>query len=296
MPVFGPIFLLAAVISAADYAGAGVCRNCHPAESAAQSATEHAHALARSQLPQPGEWAFGAGLQAITFVRRLDSESYLEEAESWYRTLGGYARTPGHTDGAGVRDRVFDPSAAILRCFACHSTGPLRVSSDQTITPLDPGVHCEVCHGPAAAHAREPARVHPQNPGTFTAGHLNQFCGQCHRTPAAAGESPNLGDPWNARHQPLMLAASVCFRESKGRLSCLTCHSPHTPLERKAGAYDAACGQCHAAPRHKLSVVGRACVECHMPAVRAQPYLAFANHRIGVYSQANPMVPVIAGR
>jgi hypothetical protein len=195
--VFGPMLLLAGFISAADYAGSGVCRDCHPSESAAQSASEHTHALTRSQSPQPGEWAFGAGAQAITFVRRLDSESYLEESRSWYSALDGYARTPGHTDSAGVRDRFFDPSAAILRCFACHSTGQLRVSSDQTIMPAEPGVHCEVCHSPAAAHIRDPARLRPQNPGRFTAGELNQFCGQCHRMPAATGESPNLSDTWN---------------------------------------------------------------------------------------------------
>ncbi len=206
------------------------------------------------------------------------------------------ARTPGHKTSAGIRDRIFDLSAAILRCFACHSTGPLRISSDQSIVPNELGIRCEACHGAAAAHAREPARFHPENPGRFTADQLNHFCGDCHRMPAASGAAPNLRDPWNARHQPLLLAASACFRESKGRLSCLTCHSPHAPLEQKLAAYDVACGRCHAHPRHKLSSAGRACAECHMPAVQAQPHLVFANHRIAVYSPADPMSPIVARR
>lgn len=292
--VFGPVFLFIAALPASDYAGSEACRHCHAAEFAAQSATAHAHALAPSAPPQPGDWAFGAGVQAITFVRRLDSEFYLEEGRSWYRALGGLARTPGHADTAGIRDRVFDPGAAILRCFGCHSTGPLRVSGDRTITPAEPGVRCEVCHGPAAAHARDPARVRPRNPGSFTAGELNGFCGQCHRAPLEAGESVMLTEPWNARHQPLMLDASACFRQSQGRLTCLTCHSPHAPLERTSAAYDSVCGRCHAAPSHQAAVAGEACVDCHMPKVAAQPYLLFSNHRIAVYSPANSMLPVTA--
>lgn len=77
-------------------------------------------ALSRSKPGQPGQWAFGSGAQAITFVRRLDPDYYLEEGRSWYRAVGGYARTPGHTGSGGVRDRIYDPSAMILRCFACH--------------------------------------------------------------------------------------------------------------------------------------------------------------------------------
>ena len=39
---------------------------------------------------------------------------------------------------------------------------------------------------------------------------------------------------------PPLLAASACFRKSGGRLTCLTCHSPHAAMERKPAAYDAA--------------------------------------------------------
>ena len=66
-------------------------------------------------------------------MRRLDPTYYLEEGETWYRAIDGYARTPGHRAAGGVRDRVFDPSATILRCFGCHSTGRLRVVEDRGI-------------------------------------------------------------------------------------------------------------------------------------------------------------------
>jgi hypothetical protein len=285
-----------AAASESDYAGAEACRKCHLAQFAAQSSSAHAGALARAKAPQPGDWAFGAGSQAITFVSRLNAETYLEEGESWYRALKGYARTPGHLAAAGLRYRIFGPEAGILRCFACHSTGPLSLSEGEAIVPLELGVRCEACHGPAGAHVRDPERSHPKNPGKLTAGELNDFCGACHRMPAAAGETPDLRAAWNVRHQPLLLAASACFRASQGRLNCLTCHSPHAPLETKLAAYDAACAKCHSAPKHSKPVAGRACAECHMPAVRPQPNLTFANHRIAVYSGADPLSPVTGRR
>ncbi len=284
--------MLLAAAAAPDYAGSAVCRQCHSEIYLLQSTTAHARALTRSKPPQPGEWAFGAGTQAITFVSRADADNYLELGESWYRRLNGFALTPGHRNAAGVRYRIFDPSAAIFRCFACHSTGPLSQANDEAIVPLEPGVRCEVCHGPSAAHARDPAYVHPNNPRRATADQLNDLCGACHRMPAAAGSATDLRNPWNARHQPLLLAVSACFRKSDGKLTCLTCHSPHAPLEQKLAAYDVVCRGCHATPRHKKPVSGRACAECHMPAVRPSPNLAFANHRIAVYAAADPMSPL----
>lgn len=285
-----PLFPASAAVS--DYAGAAACRTCHPAEFAAQSSSAHAHALARSNPSQPGEWAFGAGLQAITFVSRAGSENYLELGESWYRKLNGMALTPGHHNTAGVRYRIFDPSAAILRCFSCHSTGPISVApADESIVPLEPGVRCEVCHGPAASHGRDPRLVHPRNPLRLSASELNDLCGACHRMPSPAGGAADLRNPWNARHQPLMLAASSCFLKSDGRLNCFTCHAPHAPLEQRLAAYDGACVKCHSSPRHTRPTEGRPCAGCHMPAVRPLPNLAFANHRIAVYTPADPMWP-----
>jgi hypothetical protein len=284
--------LLFAVVSAADYAGGPACGKCHPAEFAMQSRSAHAHSLARSIPPQPGDWAFGAGEQAITFVTRVDPGHYLEEGQSWYKRLNGYALTPGADSLAGTRYRLFDPAAGMLRCFSCHSTGPVTLAADEAIVPHELGVRCETCHGPGAAHARDPAHVHPVNPGKLSAVRLNELCGNCHRMPAAAADTPDLRNPWNMRHQPLLLAASACFQRSQGRLTCLTCHSPHAPLQHNIASYNAACAKCHAAPRHSSSVAGLPCAGCHMPSVKPTENLVFANHRIAVYGSADPLSPV----
>ncbi len=285
--------LLAASLSAADspYAGSRACQPCHASEYAAQSQSGHALALAPSKPPQPGEWAFGAGSQAITFVRHRDPDTYLELGQSWFRTLNAYASTPGHPKGEDIPYRTFDPSAGIMRCFACHSTGPLALADNQDLIPHELGVRCEACHGASAQHAADPGRHAAENPGRYTAKAINELCGDCHRMPAGATETTDLRDPWNARHQPLTLAASACFRESSGRLSCLTCHSPHARVDRNIASYDVRCQSCHPGVKHSKPVSGTPCASCHMPPVHPQANLTFANHRIAIYAPADPLTP-----
>lgn len=287
---FVPPALLAA--GPADYAGAEACKSCHAANFTSQSNTSHAHALARSAPGQQGEWAFGAGLQATTFVTRIDRESYREDGLSWYRSLNGYAVTPGQHDEKGVVFRTFDPAARILTCFACHSTGPLSVGRDEEVIPHELGVRCEVCHGPAAAHVKDPAHNPLRTPAQLAAPAISRFCGQCHRTDSESGEElKDLRDPRNAKDQPLRLAASACFLRSNGRLNCVTCHDPHRQLDQNASSYDAGCKICHAGKVHRQPVSGQACVSCHMPSIPDGPNLSFANHRIAVYAPGNPVVP-----
>jgi hypothetical protein len=271
----------------ADYVGAEACRGCHEAKFVAQSASPHGRALARSAAPQPGDWAFGAGRQAITFVTRMDRESYREDGLTWYRATDSYGVTPGQHDTKGVVFRTFDAGARILSCFACHSTGPLTLGKDDEVVPHELGVRCEVCHGPGAAHVKDPAKTPLRMPTE------NRFCGQCHRTDSETGEElTDLRDPRNAKDQALRLAASACFVRSKGRLNCVTCHDPHGQSEQNASSYDARCQGCHAKKVHKQDVAGQACASCHMPRISGGPSLSFANHRIGVYAAGNPVVPV----
>jgi hypothetical protein len=289
--------LPAAPAAGADgYAGAEACRICHAANFASQSNTAHARALAPSSPAQPGDWAFGAGLQAITFVTRVSRESYREDGLTWYRALNGYAITPGQHDEKGVLFRTFDPGARILSCFACHSTGPLSLGPEDEVVPHELGVRCEVCHGAAAAHAADPAHNRLHTPAQLTASAMNRFCGQCHRTDSETGdEIADLRNPLNAKDQPLRLAASACFLRSNGRLNCLTCHPPHEELEQNASGYDVRCQTCHQKAVHRRPVVGQACASCHMPLIPNGPNLKFSNHRIAVYSAQNPIVPVAAG-
>jgi hypothetical protein len=272
---------------AGGWAGSAVCRSCHEAQYWQQVATPHARALARAADARY-EWAFGAPVQATTYVSKYDEDHYVEHRLSYYTATGRLAPTPGHEHQPepGVLYRLFSPGAEILRCFQCHSTGPLRVTGERRIEPFEAGVRCEVCHGAGAAHARAPAKSNILNPKRYSAAEVNQFCGACHRKPAPSGESTDFRDPWNARHQPLYFAESACYQKSGGRLSCLTCHPPH------GGAVKESCGNCHNG-RHKANVAvgGKSCVACHMPPVKPRPELSFANHWIGVYRAGETLTP-----
>jgi tetratricopeptide (TPR) repeat protein len=85
-------------------------------------------------------------------------------------------------------------------------------------------------------------------------------------------------------HHPYRLMQSRCWRESSGRLSCLTCHDPHrkVPAEERAAHYRTACLSCHAPeacgrkrhgapPSPAAQPAGEGdCVSCHMPERRTE--------------------------
>lgn len=275
--------------AAGQYAGSAACSGCHPAQYKSQSQSIHAGALKPAPSGIKAGWAFGSGAQAITYVSQVDADTYVEHGRSWYAAIKGEDLTPGHKNGKGVPYRTFDPASRILRCFQCHSTGKLSLGENESIKPSEPGVRCESCHGPGANHiARKGDRLEIFNPNRLTAEGINDFCGACHRMPPAAGEDTDWTNAWNTRHQPLYLSQSECFRQSRGRLSCFTCHDPHGA----AKPVDAACAACHATPKHRAVVTGKSCAGCHMPKARPHPHLAFANHWIGVYAPANALMPV----
>ena len=244
-------------------------------------------------LAVPIEWAFGAGQQAVTFVSRGNERFYLEHYLSYYSALRTFAPTPGHSklkpanlaEAAGLLYKVGDSQAGIDGCFECHSTGGL----DANLKPAEAGVHCESCHGPAAAHVSAPSQGNVTNPGRSSAASLNDLCGRCHRPPASDPAKIDWNFAWNVRHQPVYLSQSACFMKSRGRLTCLTCHAAHEPLRREATAYDARCLGCH--DTRPPACAPRGCPDCHMPRVSPEPPLRFTNHWIGVYGAGAKLKP-----
>jgi hypothetical protein len=318
----------------AGYIGAKACGECHSAEYTRQTESAHArslyrapeHPLASRFIPPaplwrqkyrfafeggpdglrfrtddgkyvtelPVDWAFGAGMHAVTFLSKVTPDLYLEVAFSYYADSNTLDLTPRHETlpAASLHESMGQPvksRTAGLQCFGCHSTGRATISETGGIRPAETGVRCEACHGPGGAHRDAALKGSPaqakrliRNPGTLGAAGLNEFCGQCHRV---AG---NLADvdwnsPWTYRHQPPYLARSRCFLKSAGKLSCLTCHDPHEAVRRDDAAfYRARCVGCHAAAHNQNAD----CTTCHMPAVRASSHLSFRNHQIGIYRRS----------
>ena len=256
------------------------------------------------------EWAFGAGEQAVTFVAQVDEGRYVEHHFSYYSASGTLGRTPGHRDiparGAedalGVYYETFGPRPSIMRCFQCHSTGPLALGAGFALQPRELGVRCEACHGPGRAHVRAVASgelaqagAAIRNPGRLQSVQLLRYCGDCHRPPASSGQVIDWSDPWNVRHQPVYLARSACVDTGEQPLACMRCHDPHGPLSAEAARAERRCLDCHADRSPPAAAcraaAGRACSSCHMPSVRPQDGLRFTNHWIGVYDTENPLRP-----
>lgn len=294
---------------AGDFAGSAVCARCHAEEARRHAATPHARALQK----QPTQWAFGSGLQAITYVSQIDAEHYLEHGLTEYSRTGKKDLTPGHQDAKGVRYRTFAPSAALLRCFQCHGTGDVTVDAKGAIGIAEAGVQCEACHGPGAGHAANPQLPNQiTHPGKLSPTAQNELCGACHRKASMVEGHLDWSNPWNTRHQPLYFSQSRCFLASQkapansapteqtngdGGLRCSTCHQAHAAKPAGSGT----CNTCHATPRHSAAVAGAVaaqgngrpdCITCHMPTVPAGPHLRFANHWIGIYRPGQPLQPV----
>src|SRR5450432_2435620 len=164
--------ITAAAPLAGQYIGSGACRACHTAKFESQSKTGHARALAVARpgvpisgIPAPesaAQWVFGAGEKATTWVSQTGEETIAEHGLSYYAATKSLDLTPGHANSNDLVYPTFDPVGTALRCFRCHSTGPVTLAARYKVQPSEPGIHCEACHGPGSAHVNSPGK-----PGTI---------------------------------------------------------------------------------------------------------------------------------
>lgn len=178
---------------------------------------------------------------------------------------------------------------------------------------LPEGVGCQRCHGPAAEHvwlalggigSNAEIRASVFNPGRLPAPRRDEVCMGCHLQPSVAlpglrrfgrgdfsfrpgepladyfvqvdveEEGRTAADRFEINHHPYRLRQSRCWIESKGALSCLTCHDPHrrVPASARAAHYRNACLTCHRLENLPAAAHTDAadCVSCHMAKRRTQ--------------------------
>jgi hypothetical protein len=163
----------------------------------------------------------------------------------------------------------------------------------------DHAIGCERCHGPGGHHVAAVAAgfssLETAGPGESSGAAINEMCGKCHSMHRPEVISAPRTDPvWN-RFQALALTWSRCFKESEGKLSCVTCHDPHRNRETSPARNEAKCLGCHGSPKANPTASKRSptstargkpatgkddstraqtvcpvnptrgCIECHMP-------------------------------
>jgi hypothetical protein len=232
------------------------------------------------------ELALGSGKNGMTYVKVLGENALAELHMSYFPKLRKWYVTPGTEKlGPANMGRLRDGEVA-RQCVLCHAV----TLPDNSLLPEQRflGVGCESCHGPGSNHI---AAVQAGKIGDLAITSLratdgdtiNQVCGTCHRLSTADVGVTEPSD--TARFQPYGLSQSKCFIQSKGNLTCITCHDPHTNAETNPRYYEAICLKCHATPsaasprRNPPSVVGKPCpvnpqtkcISCHMPRKRVFP-------------------------
>lgn len=191
-------------------------------------------------------------------------------------------------------------------CYDCHvsqiDTNYDAASDSYHTTWREPGINCEMCHGPAGKHvhlykAAEKSGKTPDELGLISFKQLtheqrNDACGACHAKASAITAGFRAGDKFfdhfslggfeNAdfyadgrdlgeNYTLTSWMLSPCVKA--GQLDCIHCHTSSGRYKYAKGDPNAACLPCHEErvknatehSHHRADSVGNRCVSCHMP-------------------------------
>jgi hypothetical protein len=251
------------------------------------------------------DFEFGSGAHAHGFLGQIDDTTWVDARLNYYTKIQGWDFTSSqdvaqpHLQEQPL-GRPLD-NIKVLRCFQCHTT-VLRADgvrdsppdgSGMTVRPDKSvlGVTCEGCHGPRAEHARDRKAGKPvYRPAPMTPSGINQMCGKCHGLSDVNPDHPVL-----TRFQPWGLEQTPCFRQSGGKLSCVSCHDPHENLKRDTKFYESKCMGCHTGASGSVAKrvcpvnATSGCVGCHMPTDSSSMlHVSFSDHRIRIVKPGDP--------
>ena len=241
-------------------------------------------------------WVIGSGRvgHSLLFTQgnRLFQSplSYYTEAAKWQLSPGFQRRSQLDLT------RVVEPS-----CLNCHTS-----SFNPATLALEPGISCERCHGLSAQHIATAGKVAALNPKKLPAHERDSICAQCHLTGSArvakfrpsgdtyqpgkrlsdfsaifVGGQAEVSSTIGVTSHYENLALSRCKIASGEKLSCTTCHDPHSEPVNTSTHFNAKCESCHQDKPCRIEPKGD-CTQCHMPkaAGRGVDHSSYTNHSI----------------
>jgi predicted CXXCH cytochrome family protein len=262
------------------------------------------------------KYALGSGTRGTSYLIEHDGRLF-QSPISWFGQKKQFDLAPGYDASNPHFDRAIEPS-----CLFCHANRvqPIEHSVNRYEQPVFRGhaIGCERCHGPGELHSRRQELVDGRDLTIVNPRHLEPalrmaVCEQCHLLGdhrvdrlgratfdyrpglpltdffAVYGRAADRGN--TAVGQVEQMKFSRCYRESRGRLDCVSCHDPHqVPApEEKTAYFRRQCLGCHEKAGCKLPASTRLaqskddnCVQCHMPRANSIDivHTATTDHRI----------------
>jgi hypothetical protein len=270
------------------------------------------------------EYVVGSGANGQSFAVRREGALF-QAPLSYYSRPDKWDLSPGFESSAVGFNRPI-----LAACIVCHS-GRANTIKEKNGFYGNPAfselaIGCENCHGPGQLHVTERAQGLPVaktgdrtivNPTRLPGWLADNICMNCHQTGDTRVLQPGKdhldfrpGTPLNdtvgifripyRRESPpdedllehySSMVMSRCYRQSQGKMSCISCHSPHTepsPAESPA-YYRGKCLGCHTDNSCAIPLAGRLqrqpgndCAGCHLPKrdIKTIAHSALSNHRI----------------
>lgn len=251
---------------------------------------------------RPLEYFIGSGNHGRGYAYSLNGYLY-QLPIGYYSQAQKWEMSPGYEQGELMKlTRPIQQG-----CLECHASSLRPIAgTENRYEPkpfLENGISCERCHGPGGRHASlmksGAAEVKTSaivNPSKLDPLRRDSVCAQCHLSGDArierAGRSllsfrpgdqlsdhvisflrpASSAEKLSATGHVETLERSRCKQMSRERLSCTSCHNPHSKPEANVAVayFNQKCASCHQtaackADRSLREKSGDSCIGCHMP-------------------------------
>ncbi|MGC2298083.1 MAG: tetratricopeptide repeat protein [Acidobacteriaceae bacterium] len=255
----------------------------------------------------------GSGRRGRTWI--FEREGYWYEIPiNWYAKKQLWDMTPNFLDARTMPLTLpVDPG-----CLHCHASNVQESLPDARNHFQGPpfvrgGISCASCHGDPSRHLAEHGKGPILNPARLDPVRRDSICLECHLEGEVAvvkrgqhlsafqagdnlfdeaayfEDGRKAGPGGRATSQWESLLESACKRASGDRLTCTTCHDPHSSpaAADRVAFYRDKCLACHAGLASGHHADHPDCTSCHMPREETQDiaHEQVTDHRIQIVSR-----------